>query len=70
MLGIKQKADEQVLLNSRLLDNDAYFNRMVMPMVITGFENAKISLDPEMASFINECVVREYINEYQGVSAW
>lgn len=70
LLGIKQKADEQVLLNARLLDNDAYFDKMIMPMVVTGFGQAKIDLDPETAHFINSCVVQEYLNEYRGAAAW
>lgn len=70
LLGIKQKADEQVLLNARLLANDAYFEKMVMPMVIDGFSRSKINLDPETAYFINSCVTQEYLNEYRGASAW
>ncbi len=70
LLGIKQKADEQVLLNARLLENDAYFDKMVMPMVIDGFSRSKIELDPETAYFINSCVTQEYLNEYRGAAAW
>lgn len=70
LMGIKQKADEQVLQNARLLDNDAYFDKMVMPMVIDGFDKAKIKLDPETAHFINSCVTQEYLNEYRGAAAW
>lgn len=70
LMGIKQKADEQVLLNARLLDNDAYFDKMIMPMVVSGFGRAKIDLDPETAYYINSCVVQEYLNEYRGVTAW
>lgn len=70
LMGIKQQADEQVLLNARLLDNDAYFDKMIMPMVVSGFGGAKIDLDPETAHYINSCVVQEYLNEYRGVTAW
>lgn len=70
LMGIKQKADEKVLLNARLLDNDAYFDNMIMPMVIDGFDRSRIRLDPETACFINSCVTQEYLNEYRGVDAW
>jgi type I restriction enzyme, R subunit len=70
LIGIKQKADEQVLLNARLLENDAYFGKMVMPMVIDGFSRSKIELNPETAFFINSCVTQEYLNEFRGAAAW
>ncbi len=70
LLDIKKQTDDKVLINTRLLENEGYFGSMLMPMVIGGFSKAKIDLDPESARYINACVAQEYINEYQGVSAW
>ena len=70
LLDIKKQTDDKVLINTRLLENEGYFGSMLMPMVIGGFSKAKIKLDPESARYINACVAQEYINEYQGVSAW
>jgi type I restriction enzyme R subunit len=70
LIDIKKQTDDKVLINTRLLDNEGYFNSLLMPMVIGGFNKAKVELDPETARYINTCVVQEYINEYQGVAAW
>jgi type I restriction enzyme R subunit len=64
---IKKLTDERVLINTRLLENERYFNNMLMPIVIDGFSRLSLELDPESAKFINTCLVREYMNEYQGV---
>jgi type I restriction enzyme R subunit len=39
-------------------------------MVIGSFGKNKIELDPESAKYINTCLVKEYMNEYQGNRAW
>ena len=69
LLDIKRQADERVLINTRLLENESYFNNMLMPIVITGFERINIELDSDTATFINNCVAKEYLNEYEGVCA-
>ncbi len=33
-------------------------------------DEAKISLEPESARFVNSQVVKEYVNEYQGIHTW
>jgi hypothetical protein len=38
-----------------------------MPLIINGFSSVKIDLDMEAAKFINSCVAKEYIGEYEGV---
>lgn len=71
LIDIKKLTDDKVLMNSKVLENEGYFNSLLMPMVIDGFEKkARIELDAETARYINNCVVQEYIKEYQGVSAW
>ena len=70
--GVKQSADEQILNNSQLMDNDGYFERMMMPLVIRQFKtNQHINLNPETSRTINHLVVAEYLNEFNtGSRAW
>lgn len=69
LLDIKNQADDRILVNRKLLDNEGYFQSATLQMVLTSFDKTKIELDPESAMFINNCVVKEYMNEYQG-SKW
>jgi type I restriction enzyme R subunit len=68
--SIKKQSDDKVLINSRLLNNEGYFDQMMMQTVINTFENNKIKLDPSSAKYINACLVKEYINEFQGIQRW
>jgi type I restriction enzyme R subunit len=65
LTGVKQQADEQVLQNTQLLANEAFFERMMMPLVIGEFQTRhKIKLNPDTSHTINHLVVSEYMNEY------
>ncbi len=66
LMEIKNQADEKVLINSKMLDNEGYFNQFMSPLVLNGFENHQMNLDPEAAKYINGYVVNEYVNEYNG----
>jgi type I restriction enzyme, R subunit len=70
--GVKNDADEQVLQNNQLLDNESYFERMMMPLVIKQFQtNQKINLNPDASRYINHLVVAEYLNEFNtGARTW
>lgn len=63
--GVKQAADEQVLQNTQLVNNESYFEGMMMPLVIGEFQNRqKIQLTPNASRTINQLVVSEYISEF------
>lgn len=63
--GVKQQADEQVLQNNQLVNNESYFEGMMIPLVIGEFQNRqKIQLTPDASRTINQLVVAEYINEF------
>ncbi len=63
--GVKKQADEQVLQNTQLLANESYFERMIMPLVISEFQTQqKIKLNPDASRAINRLVVTEYMNEF------
>ena len=76
LLGVKQAADEQVLQNTQLVDNESYFEGLMMPLVIGEFKiRQKIQLTPDASRTINELVVAEYINEFAsgtrtGIHTW
>lgn len=70
LLDIKKQVDEKVLINTQMLNNESYFDKLLIQMVIGSFVKNKIELDPESAKYINTCLVKEYMNEYQGNRAW
>lgn len=72
LTGVKQDADEQVLNNSQMLDNESYFERQMMPKVINRFmKQQNIKLNPDATRFINHLVVAEYLKEFTtGSRAW
>ncbi len=76
LTGVKQQADDQVLQNSQILTNEAFFERMMMPLVIGEFQTRRnITLNPDASRAINRLVVTEYMNEFtsgrtSGVHAW
>jgi type I restriction enzyme R subunit len=67
LLDIKEKTDEKVLLNTKLLDNEGFFSQTLMQLVVGAFDKIKVALEPDSARFINGLLVREYVNEYQGI---
>lgn len=70
--GVKQDADEQVLQNTQMLDNESYFERSMMPLVINRFmKQQHIKLDPDASRYINHLIITEYLNEFNsGVRTW
>jgi type I restriction enzyme R subunit len=65
LAGVKAQADEQVLQNTQLLNNESYFERMMQPIVIGEFYNRQhIKLTPDATRTINQLVVAEYMNEF------
>ena len=70
LLDIKKQIDDKVLINTQMLKNEAYFQGQLMTMVFNSFGKNKIELDLESAKYINTCLVKEYMNEYQGNRAW
>ena len=61
------KADEQVLQNTKLLNNESYFTTEMTRLVVEQFKNDnKITLNAESAKYINNLIVNEYINEFNG----
>ncbi|GKX42190.1 type I restriction-modification system endonuclease [Pectobacterium carotovorum subsp. carotovorum] len=72
LLGVKQDADEKVLNNSQILNNEGYFERQMISCVRAHFEEQHhIKLTAQAASDINRLIVAEYLNEFNtGARTW
>jgi type I restriction enzyme R subunit len=70
LIDIKKQVDEKILINTQMLKNESYFDRLMIQTVIGSFGKNKIELDPKSAKYINTCLVKEYMNEYQGNRIW
>jgi len=66
LLDIKKQVDDKVLINTQMLNNESYFEKLLIQTVIGSFGKTKIELDPDSAKYINGCLVKEYMNEYSG----
>lgn len=65
LAGVKSQADEQVLQNSQLLNNESYFEKLMQPIVIGEFLTRQhIKLTPDATRSINHLIVSEYMNEF------
>jgi type I restriction enzyme R subunit len=68
---VKQHADESVMQNRNILDNESYFERVVQRSVVQQFHQAQnIKLTPDSTRYINQLVVKEYLDEFNGVIPW
>ncbi|MGQ7945063.1 type I restriction endonuclease subunit R [Flavobacterium sp. WC2509] len=68
--GLKKEIDDQLLQNSKVLENESYVEKMIIRFVINQFKNKNnIPLDPETSKRINGMVVKEYMNEFYGRTA-
>jgi type I restriction enzyme R subunit len=63
---VKRETDNYVLQNRRLLDNESYFEDMLVEMVIERFWQKNIQLDNSSADFVNKLVVKEYMDDFYG----
>ena len=70
LTGLKAQADEQVLLNSKILQNEGFFTAAMVRLVIDEFKNKRnIPLTAEASKFINQLIMKEYLNEFNGVAS-
>ncbi len=68
--GVKEKTDTSVLQNANMLNNESYFSQMTIKFVIEQFMKEQgIKLNAESSKYINNLLVREYMNEFNGLSA-
>ncbi|MEJ7646165.1 MAG: type I restriction endonuclease [Chryseolinea sp.] len=68
--GLKKEVDEQILQNSKMLENESFVERMILRIVVDQIKNKhQLPLDPEKSKRINSLIVKEYMNEFMGRAA-
>lgn len=68
--GLKDAVDEEILQNAKVLENESYVEKMVMRLIINQFKNEQqININANDVKRINNIIVKEYINEYNGFIA-
>jgi len=70
LLDIKKHVDDRILNNMNMLNNENYFAGLMMQTVMESFERKHLTLEPESAKYVNNLLVKEYMDEYKGVQAW
>lgn len=69
--GLKIEVDKQVEKNAKMLDNEDFIKGLIPPIIFNVFEDKHhIELEVESAELINQLIVKEYMNEYHGASAY
>jgi type I restriction enzyme R subunit len=69
--GLKKEVDAQIIQNSKMLENESFVERMMMRLVIDQFKNKQqIALDANTTKRINGMIVKEYMNEFYGKTAY
>jgi type I restriction enzyme R subunit len=69
--GLKTAVDIQIQQNSKMLDNENFIKQMIPPIIFDEFEDKQgIDLEIDSVDMINQLVVREYMNEYHGLSGY
>jgi type I restriction enzyme R subunit len=67
--GLKTAVDTEILQNAKILENESYVEKMMMRLVINQFKNKQnIDINATDVKRINNILVKEYINEYNGVA--
>jgi type I restriction enzyme R subunit len=66
LMKVKQDADEKVVKNMYILNNDGYFNKLMTQTVVNDFQKSSIELNPESAMFVSNTVTDQYLNEFNG----
>ncbi len=71
LCDVKKETDEKVLNNNSILQNEDYFNRLMITTVINQFKTQHhIDLNPHATKEISTLVLNEYINEFNGHLNW
>ena len=69
--GLKTAVDMQIQQNARMLDNENFIKQMIPPIIFDEFEDKQgIDLEIDSVDMINQLIVREYMNEYHGLSGY
>ena len=65
--NLKIEADNQILQNSAILENENYASAMISRLIVNEFNNKNdFNIDENQTNYINSLIIREYTNEYLG----
>ncbi|MFN8244714.1 MAG: type I restriction endonuclease [Ferruginibacter sp.] len=65
--SIKQLTDEQLIRNSRIMENESYFGDFLMQLLVTELkDNRHLKMDFATAKSINTLIANEYLNQFYG----
>lgn len=68
--SIKQSTDEQLIRNSRIMENESYFGDYLMQLLVTELkDNRNMKMDFATAQSINSLIVNEYLTQFHGKRA-
>jgi type I restriction enzyme R subunit len=67
LIVVKENADNLVSQNTRILNAEEYFNREMTRLLISQFKLQNIKINAETSHYINHLVVKEYLNEFNGL---
>jgi type I restriction enzyme R subunit len=68
--ALKQEVDNQILQNSKILENESFVEKMILRLVIDQIKNKhQMPLDAATSKRINQLIVKEYMNEFLGKAA-
>jgi type I restriction enzyme R subunit len=70
LMNIKMQADEKVLSNARMIQNEGYFSNFMSPIVIGAFEENGVQLDDDAARDINKLATNEYLYQFNNAAVW
>ena len=69
MSQLKEEVDNNILQNSKILENESFVDKMISRLVIMEFKKKDIPLDLNKSKRVINLVAKEYINEYYGKTA-
>lgn len=68
--SIKSSADDQLMRNQRILENESYFGDFIMQLLVKEMiDKGKMKLDYSTAESIGGLITNEYLNQYYGKRA-
>ena len=66
---LKEEVDNNILQNSKILENESFVDKMISRLVIKEFKKKDIKLDVNKSKRVINLVAKEYMNEYYGKTA-
>ncbi len=63
LMDIKKQTDEAVSRNERMLDNQAFFIRLLQPAIVSACKKRNTTITMQQIKFIDDCISQEYFEE-------